>query len=87
MQFSLQLLQDDGFVALSPPVFMAPEVMQEVAQLSQFADELYSVTCQASEKVEDKTTQNKYLIATSEQPIAAYHRFHIYIYIYIYIYI
>ncbi len=45
IQFALQLLQDDGYTALSPPVFMAPEVMQEVAQLSQFADELYKVTC------------------------------------------
>ena len=28
-----------------------------------------------SEKQEDSTVDEKYLIATSEQPIAAYHRF------------
>ena len=44
MQYALHLLQDDGFVALSPPVFMEHEIMAEVAQLSQFAEELYKVT-------------------------------------------
>lgn len=31
------------YTFLSPPVFVKKEVMQEVAQLSQFADELYKV--------------------------------------------
>lgn len=49
------------------PVFMRKEIMQEVAQLSQFNEELY--------KVVGKTVdEEKYLIATSEQPIAALHR-------------
>lgn len=50
--------------------------MQEVAQLSQFDDELYKVIGKGSEnKSEDGTpAEEKYLIATSEQPIAAYHR-------------
>lgn len=48
--------------------------MQEVAQLSQFDDELYKVIGKSSEKSEDKEVDEKYLIATSEQPIAAYHR-------------
>lgn len=46
--------------------------MQEVAQLSQFDDELYKVIGKGGEKGE--ITDEKYLIATSEQPIAAYHR-------------
>lgn len=74
VQFALHLLQDDGFTALSPPVFMEHEVMAEVAQLSQFAEELYKVTGKASERAEDAATSDKYLIATSEQPIAAFHR-------------
>lgn len=49
--------------------------MQEVAQLSQFDDELYKVVGKGSEKADEAgTTDEKYLIATSEQPIAAYHR-------------
>lgn len=48
------------------------KVMQEVAQLSQFDDELYKVIGKGGEKGE--VTDEKYLIATSEQPIAAYHR-------------
>ena len=48
--------------------------MQEVAQLSQFDEELYKVTGKGSEQAGDKTVDEKYLIATSEQPIAAFHR-------------
>lgn len=48
--------------------------MQEVAQLSQFDDELYKVIGKGSEKADEAGTDEKYLIATSEQPIAAYHR-------------
>lgn len=46
--------------------------MQEVAQLCQFDDELYKVVGKGSD--ENGSTDEKYLIATSEQPIAAYHR-------------
>ena len=48
--------------------------MQEVAQLSQFDEELYKVIGKGSEQAEDKSVDEKYLIATSEQPIAAFHR-------------
>lgn len=47
--------------------------MQEVAQLSQFDEELYKVIGKSSEKG-DQAVEEKYLIATSEQPIAAFHR-------------
>lgn len=48
--------------------------MQEVAQLSQFDEELYKVVGKGSEKADEGGADEKYLIATSEQPIAAYHR-------------
>lgn len=48
--------------------------MQEVAQLNQFDEELYKVSSKGSEMADDTTVDEKYLIATSEQPIAAYHR-------------
>lgn len=48
--------------------------MQEVAQLAQFDEELYKVVGKGSENKGDVAIEEKYLIATSEQPIAAYHR-------------
>jgi len=74
IQLSLHLLEDAGFSPLYTPFFMRKEVMREVAQLSQFDEELYKVIGKGSEKQEDSTVDEKYLIATSEQPIAAYHR-------------
>jgi len=61
-----------GFTPLYTPFFMRKEVMQEVAQLSQFDEELYKVLGKGDRG--DNTVDEKYLIATSEQPIAAFHR-------------
>jgi len=74
MQLSMQTLVKKDYTPIYTPFFMRKEVMQEVAQLSQFDDELYKVTGKGSEKEDDKSVDEKYLIATSEQPIAAYHR-------------
>ncbi|EFO21667.2 seryl-tRNA synthetase [Loa loa] len=74
INLALQMLHFKGFVTLYTPFFMRKEVMQEVAQLSQFDQELYKVTGKGSEVIGDETNDEKYLIATSEQPIAAYHR-------------
>ncbi|KAK7488578.1 hypothetical protein BaRGS_00020195 [Batillaria attramentaria] len=68
-------LYTKGYQALYTPFFMRKEVMQEVAQLQQFDEELYKVIGKGSEKKEEgDIVDEKYLIATSEQPIAAYHR-------------
>ncbi|XP_012265287.2 serine--tRNA ligase, cytoplasmic [Athalia rosae] len=74
IQFALRKLFDKGYKPLYTPFFMRKDVMQEVAQLSQFDDELYKVVGKGSERGEDKELEEKYLIATSEQPIAAFHR-------------
>ncbi|CAI5447984.1 unnamed protein product [Caenorhabditis angaria] len=74
IQLALQRLNRKGYTPLYTPFFMRKEVMQEVAQLSQFDDELYKVSGKGSEIAGDQTIDEKYLIATSEQPIAAYHR-------------
>ncbi|KAK7101526.1 serine--tRNA ligase, cytoplasmic-like [Littorina saxatilis] len=72
---SMQMLYAKNYQPLYTPFFMRKEVMQEVAQLSQFDDELYKVVGKGSERKEDgDTVDEKYLIATSEQPIAAFHR-------------
>ena len=44
INLSLKLLHAKGYTPLYVPFFMRKEVMQEVAQLSQFDDELYKVT-------------------------------------------
>lgn len=74
IQFALQTLAGKGYTPIYTPFFMRKEVMQEVAQLSQFDEELYKVIGKGSEKSDDNSIDEKYLIATSEQPIAALHR-------------
>jgi len=64
-QFAMTFLTTKDFCPILPPFFMNKTIMSEVAQLEQFDEELYKVTGDGEEK---------YLIATSEQPIAAYHR-------------
>lgn len=43
INLALQTLHAKGFMPLYTPFFMRKEVMQEVAQLSQFDEELYKV--------------------------------------------
>ncbi|XP_063448789.1 serine--tRNA ligase, cytoplasmic-like [Mytilus trossulus] len=74
INLSMKMLHKKGYVPLYTPFFMRKEVMQEVAQLAQFDEELYKVVGKGSEKQDESTIDEKYLIATSEQPIAAYHR-------------
>ncbi|XP_066284758.1 serine--tRNA ligase, cytoplasmic-like [Branchiostoma lanceolatum] len=74
IQYAMRILYEKGYTALYTPFFMKKDVMSEVAQLSQFDDELYKVIGKGSEKGDDQTEDVKYLIATSEQPIAAFHR-------------
>jgi seryl-tRNA synthetase len=58
------LAKNGGYTPLQAPVMMNKDVMAKTAQLSQFDEELYKVIDGEDEK---------YLIATSEQPISAYH--------------
>ncbi|XP_050294885.1 serine--tRNA ligase, cytoplasmic isoform X2 [Anthonomus grandis grandis] len=74
IQLALRRLLKKGYKPLYTPFFMRKEIMQEVAQLSQFDEELYKVIGKSSESTEDKGVEEKYLIATSEQPLAAFHR-------------
>lgn len=73
IQLALRTLLKKGYKPLYTPFFMRKDIMQEVAQLSQFDEELYKVIGKG-ENSEDKSVEEKYLIATSEQPIAAFHR-------------
>ena len=44
INLALKMLSRKGYTPLYTPFFMRKEVMQEVAQLSQFDEELYKVT-------------------------------------------
>jgi seryl-tRNA synthetase len=74
ISLALQMLDKKGYSPLYTPFFMKKEIMQEVAQLSQFDEELYKVIGKSSEISGDNSVEERYLIATSEQPIAAFHR-------------
>ncbi|KAI9323336.1 seryl-tRNA synthetase [Dichotomocladium elegans] len=64
INYGLSFLGRRGYKKLMTPFFMKKDVMAKTAQLSQFDEELYKVTGDGDDK---------YLIATSEQPISAFH--------------
>jgi len=66
-QYAMDWLDKRGYILLQTPFFMNKEVMAKTAQLEQFDEELYKVVGGAND-------EEKYLIATSEQPISAFHQ-------------
>lgn len=70
INYSVRFLADRDYTVIEPPYWMRKSIMSEVAQLAQFDEELYKVV--SSKNNED--SEEKYLIATAEQPIAALHK-------------
>ena len=68
VNYGLEFLFNKGYTPNQPPFFMLRDQMAKTAQLSDFDEELYKVT-----ESKDKPETDKYLIATSEQPISAMH--------------
>lgn len=66
INYGLEYLSQKGFTPLQTPQFMLKDYMGKTAQLEQFDEELYKV-------VDGEPQNDKYLIATSEQPISAFH--------------
>eukprot|EP01036_Dinobryon_divergens_P023761 gene23761-32147_t len=64
INYGIAFLRARNYTVLQPPYMMKKDVMAGVAQLEQFDEELYKV---------GGDSDDKYLIATSEQPICAYH--------------
>ncbi|KAF8179834.1 hypothetical protein BJ912DRAFT_907486 [Pholiota molesta] len=64
ISYGLDFLRSKGYKKVQPPFFMNKDQMAKTAQLDQFDEELYKVIGSDDEK---------YLIATSEQPISAFH--------------
>ena len=67
VNYGLEFLWNHGYTPNQPPQFMLRRYMAKTAQLEQFDEELYKVTDDGEEESE------KYLIATSEQPLSAMH--------------
>lgn len=71
INYGIAFLGARGYNILQPPFMMKKEVMASIAQLEDFDEQLYKV----SGKTDDPSgSTEKYLIATSEQPICAYHK-------------
>ncbi|CAM8903559.1 unnamed protein product [Rhodiola kirilowii] len=64
INFGLDFLEKRAYIMLQTPFFMRKDIMAKCAQLAQFDEELYKVTGEGDDK---------YLIATAEQPLCAYH--------------
>lgn len=67
VNYGLEFLWQRGYKPNQPPHFMLRDYMAKTAQLEQFDDELYKVTDDGEKQTD------KYLIATSEQPLSAIH--------------
>ncbi len=62
MRFALETLQSKDFVPMWTPYFIKYEIIKAAAELADFAEQLY--------KIQD---EDLYMIATSEQTLAAFH--------------
>jgi len=69
INYGLSFLSQRGYTPLQPPFFMKKDLMAKTAELADYDDVLYKV-------IEDKDDPqlDKYLIATAEQPISAFHQ-------------
>lgn len=63
IRYGLDFLSKKKYVSLQTPYFMKNSLMEKCTQLNDFSEQLYNVG----------NFNNKFLIATSEQPISAFH--------------
>lgn len=71
INYAIAFLRKRGYDLLQPPYMMNKDVMASVAQLEDFDEQLYKVTGKTDD---GEGVTEKYLIATSEQPICGYFR-------------
>jgi seryl-tRNA synthetase len=67
INYGLDFLRKKGYKKVQAPFMMKREIMAQTAQLEEFDEALYKVSGEAD------SGDDKYLIATSEQPISAMH--------------
>lgn len=63
IRYGLDFLSKKRYINLQTPYFMKNNLLKKCTQLNDFSEQLYEVG----------NNNNKYLIATSEQPISAFH--------------
>ncbi|KAJ1551512.1 Cytosolic seryl-tRNA synthetase, partial [Nowakowskiella sp. JEL0078] len=74
VQYGLDFLAKRGFTKLWTPFFMKKELMAKTAQLEEFDEALYKIVQKEIVPGEQEPDGNSmYMIATSEQPISAFH--------------
>jgi len=85
INYGLQFLRERGYKKIQTPFMMRKDMMAKTAQLDQFDEELYHVRDLNEYSSSDRNKahplciqvggdeDDKYLIATSEQPISAMH--------------
>jgi seryl-tRNA synthetase len=77
INYGLAFLSARDYQVIQPPYLMNKQVMAEIAQLEDFDEQLYKVSgksVSATTTAEEAAASEKYLIATSEQPLCAYHK-------------
>mmetsp|Transcript_16826 Transcript_16826/g.31871 ORF Transcript_16826/g.31871 Transcript_16826/m.31871 type:complete len:492 (-) Transcript_16826:120-1595(-) len=74
INYGIAFLSQRGYDVLQPPYMMNKDVMASLAQLEDFDEQLYKVSGKTDEPEGGGSSSEKYLIATSEQPICAYHK-------------
>jgi len=72
INYGIAFLTERGYNVVQPPFFMNKDVMASIAQLDDFDEQLYKVSGKTDDP--DGESKEKYLIATSEQPLCAYHK-------------
>lgn len=81
INYGLAFLRKKGYKKIQAPFMMKKEMMAQTAQLSEFDEALYGVSRNVplhriilkGQLKGDGDDNDKYLIATSEQPISAMH--------------
>jgi len=72
-QYAMEFLMSKKYTLLQPPYLMRRDVMAKTAQLEQFDEELYKIKLSHKDTAGSTEDDERYLIATSEQPISALH--------------
>lgn len=75
INYGLTFLRAKCYTLLQPPYYMFKNIIAETVQLSDYDENLYAMVATSNKNNNDvDKSDEKYLIATSEQPISAYHR-------------
>lgn len=75
INYGLDFLRKKSYKKVQAPFMMNKDMMSQTAQLSEFDEALYKVSWLklsiADDQISGGDAEDKYLIATSEQPISA----------------